>query len=144
MLLAEMSKLGEAEQAFRTVLKFDPKSAPAAYNLGILLSQEHPAEAIGWCGKAAALRPEEPKYAYTLAFFQKQNGKTNEAVQTLERLIEKAPAHAQSYALLAQIYEEQNNNAAAEAVCRRAISNQKLSEQERYQFEARLRTFAPK
>ena len=95
MLLAEMNKLGEAEQSFRAALKADPKSAQAAYNLGVLLSKEHPVEAISWCQKAAALRPDEPKYGYTLAFFQKQAGKTNEAVQTLEKLIEPGPAHAE-------------------------------------------------
>jgi tetratricopeptide (TPR) repeat protein len=143
MLLAEMDKLSEAEQAFRAVLKTDPKSAQAAYNLGILLSKEHPAEAISWCEKAATLRPDAPKYAYTLAFFQKQQGKPSEAAQTLEKLIERQPPYAQAYALLAQIYSEQNKAAAAESVCRRAVSNEKLTEQERAQFEARLRALAP-
>jgi tetratricopeptide (TPR) repeat protein len=143
MLLAEMNKPGEAEQAFRAVLKADPKSAQAAYNLGVLVSKDRPAEAISWCQKAAALRPDEPKYAYTLAFFQKQEGKTNDAVQTLEKLIEQAPPHAEAYALLVQIYEEQKNVAAALSVCRRAVSNEKLSERERYRFQARLNSLTP-
>lgn len=143
MLLAEMNKLSEADQAFRVVLKADPKSAQAAYNLGILVSKDRPAEAISWCQKAAALRPDVPKYAYTLAFFQKQEGKTNDAIQTLEKLIEQAPPHAEAYALLVQIYEEQKNAAAALLVCRRAVSNEKLSEQERYRFQARLQPLTP-
>jgi tetratricopeptide (TPR) repeat protein len=143
MLLAEMNKLGEAEQAFRAVLKADPKSAQAAYNLGVLVSKDRPAEAISWCQKAAVLRPDEPKYAYTLAFFQKQEGHTNEAVQTLEKLIEQAPAHAEAYALLVQIYEEQKKVANALSVCRRAAGNEKLSEQERYRFQARLQALTP-
>jgi tetratricopeptide (TPR) repeat protein len=143
MLLAEMNKLGEAEQAFRAVLKADPKSAQAAYNLGVMLSKEHPVEAIAWCQKAAALRPDEPKYAYTFAFFQQQQGKTNEAVQTLEKLIGPAPAHAEAYALLAQMYEEQNKIAEAVSVCRRAVANEKLGEPQRARFQARLRVLAP-
>ena len=143
MLLAEMNKLSEAEESFRATLKADPKSAQAAYNLGVLLSKEHPVEAISWCQKAAALRPDEPKYGYTLAFFQKQAGKTNEAVQTLEKLIEPGPPHAEAYALLAEIYEEQNKTAEAVRVCRRAAANEKLTEQERYRFQARLRILAP-
>ena len=138
MLLAEMDKPAEAEQAFRTVLRSDPKSAQAAYNLGVLISKDRPAEALTWCEKAAVLRPEEPKYAYTLAFFQRQQGKTNEAAQTLEKLIDQAPANAECYGLLAQIYEEQNKPDAAEAVCRRAARNEKLSVEERRQFAARL------
>jgi tetratricopeptide (TPR) repeat protein len=143
MLQAEMNKLGEAEQSFRAALKADPKSAQAAYNLGVLVSKEHPAEGISWCQKAAALRPDEPKYAYTVGFFQFQQGKTNEAVQTLEKLIAQAPPHAEAYALLAQIYEEQKKLDAAEAVCRRAAANEKLSEQQRYRFQAHLNELAP-
>jgi tetratricopeptide (TPR) repeat protein len=143
MLMAELNKLGEAEQAFRATLKADPKSAQAAYNLGVLVSKDRPAEAISWCQKAASLRPDEPKYAYTLAFFQRQQGQTNEAAQALERLIAQAPAYGEAYALLTQIYEEQKKIAAAVAVCRRAASNNKLSEQERYRFQARLQALAP-
>jgi tetratricopeptide (TPR) repeat protein len=144
MLLAEMNKLAEAEQAFRAVLKADPKSAQAAYNLGVLVSKDRPAEAVSWCQKAAALRPDEPKYGYTLAFFQKQQGNPNQAVQTLEKLVNQAPPYAEAYALLAQTYEEQKKVAAAMAVCRLAAANEKLSEQERYRFQARLEALAPK
>jgi len=143
MLLAEMNKLGEAEQSFRAALKADPKSAQAAYNLGVLLARDHPAEALGWCQKAAALRPEEPKYGYTLAFFQRQAGKTDEAIQTLEKLIEQGLPYAEAYALLAQIYEEQNKVTDAAKVCRRAAANDKLTEPERSRFQARLRALAP-
>ena len=143
MLLAEMNKLADAEQAFRVVLKSDAKSAQAAYNLGVLLAKEHPAEAITWCQKAATLRPDEPKYAYTLAFFEHQQGKTNQAVQTLEKLIEQATPNAEAYALLAQIYEEQHKVADALSVCRRAVANEKLTEQQRYRFQTRIRALSP-
>ena len=46
--------------------------APAAYNLCILTIKDRPAEALSWCRKAAELHPQEPKYAYTLAFYQKE------------------------------------------------------------------------
>jgi tetratricopeptide (TPR) repeat protein len=144
MLMAEMNKLGEAEQAFRAALKADPRSAQAAYNLGVLVSKDRPAEAITLCSKAAELRPEEPKYAYTLAFFQRQQGNTNEAVQTLEKLIARAPAHPEAYALLAQIYEELKKPDAVISVLRRAAANEKLNEQERYAFQARLQALSPK
>jgi tetratricopeptide (TPR) repeat protein len=144
MLLAEMNKLGEAEQAFRAALKADPKSAQAAYNLGVLLSKDRPAEAIALCQKATALRPDEPKYPYTLAFFQVQQGKTNDAVQTLEKLIDRSPPHAEAYALLAKLYQDEGKVTAAAAVYRRAAGNEKLSEQQRYVFENRLRALAPK
>ena len=143
MLMAEMNKLGDAEEAFRSVLKADPKSAQAAYNLGVLLAKEHTEEAIRLCQKAASLRPDEPKYSYTLAFFEIQQGETNQAAQTLEKLIEQAPAHAEAYALLAQIYKEQKRVPEALAVCRRAAANSRLTERERYRFQALIRAFSP-
>ena len=74
MLLAEIGKLSEAEQSFRAAFKSDPQSAQAAFNLGVLLAKEHPDESLIWCRRAAELRPQEAKYAYTLAFFQKTAG----------------------------------------------------------------------
>jgi hypothetical protein len=53
-------------------------------------------------------------------------------------MLELAPAHAEAYALLARIYEEQKKVAEALAVCRRAIANEKLTAQQRYRFQARV------
>ena len=81
MLLAEMGKMSEAEQAFRTAFKADPKSAQAAYNLGVLLSKEHPKEALTWCRRAAELRPDNPQYGYTYAFYLYRAGQLDEATE---------------------------------------------------------------
>ena len=64
----------EAEQALRTALKTDPQMAAAAYNLGVMLGEKNLDEAIAWCRKAHELRPADPKYAHTLAFYQQQEG----------------------------------------------------------------------
>jgi tetratricopeptide (TPR) repeat protein len=144
MLLAEMGRLSEAEQNFRTAFKSDPKSAQAAYNLGVLLSKEHPDEALIWCRRAAELRPQEPKYAYTLAFVQKQQGKTYDAVRTLEMLLLSGPPLVDAHALLGQIYEEQKKLPEALAVYRRAAANERLADQERSQFFARIRALSPR
>jgi Tfp pilus assembly protein PilF len=143
MLLAELGKLSEAEQDFRAAFRADPQSAPAAFNLGVLLSKEHSDEALVWCRRAAELRPREPKYAYTLAFFLQEQGKSSEAVQTLEKLLQQAPAHADSYALLAQIYEKQKQIKEALSVYRRGAANEKLSGSLRAQFAARVRALSP-
>jgi tetratricopeptide (TPR) repeat protein len=138
MLLAEMDKLPEAGKAFRAAFKADPRSAQAAFNLGVLLAKEHPDEALTLCRRAAELSPQEPKYAYTLAFYQYQQGQTNAAVQTLEKLVQRAPAHAESYALLGQIYESQANLAKARSAYQRGADNDKLPESQRARFLARL------
>ena len=49
--------------------------AAAAYNLGVILGEKNLDEAIAWCRKAHELRPADPKYAHTLAFYQRQEGK---------------------------------------------------------------------
>jgi len=104
-----------------------------------MLAGKHPEEALAWCRRAAELRPHEPRYAYTLAFFQNQQGKTADAMRTLEELIQQEPAHADAYALLSRIYETQNRMPEAIAVCRRAAANPKLSDPDRVRFQARIR-----
>ena len=71
LLKAEQNRGKEAERELREALRLDPKMAPAAYNLCILTAKDRPAEALSWCRKAVALNPQEPRYAYTLAFYQK-------------------------------------------------------------------------
>jgi Tfp pilus assembly protein PilF len=84
MLLAEMNRLTEAEQAFRVSFQSDTNCAAAAYNLSILLSKTNPGEALAWSQKAVELRPLDPKYASTLAIFQREQGKTLDTPKTHE------------------------------------------------------------
>jgi Flp pilus assembly protein TadD len=46
MLLGEMGRRADAEQAFRAAFKADPHSAQAAYNLGVLLAKDHREESL--------------------------------------------------------------------------------------------------
>jgi tetratricopeptide (TPR) repeat protein len=103
LLLAEQGKVREAEKALRTALKSDPQLAPAAYNLCVMLAGEKIDEALGFCKKAYELRPDEPKYAYTLAFYQYQKGETDDAVKTLNDLLKKYPGYRDAQMLLQEI-----------------------------------------
>ena len=80
MLLAEMGKMSEAEQAFRAAFKADPQSAQAAYNLGVLLAKDHPEESLDWCRRAAALGRDNPQYGYTYAFYLHRAGRLDQAL----------------------------------------------------------------
>lgn len=134
MLLAELGKMEEAEQAFRTALKSDPRSAQAAYNLGLMVSKSNPVEGLNLCQKAASLSPGEPRYAYSVAILQHQQKKTAAAISTLEQLLARAPAHPESYALLAQIYVNEDRTKDAAEVCRRALNNNRLPAATRERF----------
>jgi len=77
--------------------------AQSAYNLCIITAKDRIGEAVTWCRKASDLRPEEPKYAYTLAFYLDQKGERAEAVRTLKGLMEKYPQYKDAERLLNEI-----------------------------------------
>jgi tetratricopeptide (TPR) repeat protein len=139
LLLGEQGRLAEAEAAFRATLKADPCNAVAAYNLAVILAQDRLPEAIAWCRKALEARPQEPKYAYTLAFYQKQAGELEQAARTLTRLVESGRADASAYQLLGTIHEERGRPAEAREVYRKAAEDRKLTDAERAHFAARAK-----
>lgn len=106
LVKAEQGDLPAAEKNLRAAFKADPQMAGAAYNLCVISATDRPAEALEWCQKAVALRPREPKYAWTLAFYQRQ-GDSAAAAATLAALIERVPAYPDAYLLLADIHEQQ-------------------------------------
>ncbi len=107
LLKAEENDPGGAEMHLRAALKADPQMAQAAYNLCVITAKDRIEEAVTWCRKAAELRPQEPKYAFTLAFYLNQMGDTDEAVGTLEAIIEKYPGYKDAVMLLGEISREE-------------------------------------
>jgi tetratricopeptide (TPR) repeat protein len=107
MLLAEMGKSAEAEQQFRAAFKSNPSSAQAAYNLGILVSKDRPTEGLDWCGRAAALAPNNPQYGYTYAFYLYRAGRLKEAIEALRLVRQRHPDHEDSAALEQLLLREQ-------------------------------------
>ncbi|NLI33480.1 MAG: tetratricopeptide repeat protein [Deltaproteobacteria bacterium] len=103
LLKAERNDLKAAEQYLKKALEADPQMAQAAYNLCIITSKDRLVEAVSWCRKAAELRPQDPKYAFTLAFYLNQKGDRDESVTTLKAIIEKHPGYRDAEALLREI-----------------------------------------
>lgn len=103
LLKAEKNDLKQAEKYLKKAIKADPQMAQAAYNLCIITAKDRISEAVNWCRKASDLRPEEPKYAYTLAFYLNQKGDKAEAVKTLKGIAEKFPHYKDAEKLLKDI-----------------------------------------
>jgi tetratricopeptide (TPR) repeat protein len=138
LLQAEQDRRKEAERELKEAFRLDPKLAAAAYNLCILTAKNRPKEALSWCRKAAALNPQEPKYAYTLAFYQKAQGDLREAAATLQDLITQRPGFVDGNLLLAEIYLQQGERPQAEEVLRQALRVENLSPQDRDRVAATL------
>lgn len=139
MLLAEQGRMGDAETAFVAALRSDPNSALAAYNLGIILAKDRMSDALKWCGRASTLQPDNPKYAYTYAFYLRQSGSADRAIEVLRGLTDKQVPYAEAYFLLGDIYEKQQEFSKARDVYAAALPLPGISEQQRYGFAARIR-----
>jgi tetratricopeptide (TPR) repeat protein len=142
LLQAELNRGQEAEQELKEAFRLDPKMAPAAYNLCILTVKDRPQEALSWCQKAVELNPREPKYAFTLAYYQKKQGNLKAAAITLQDLLAKRPGFTDAYLLLAEIYEQQGNRSEAEAVLHQAQKVESLSPRDRARVEAMLQKWS--
>ncbi|RPJ12600.1 MAG: tetratricopeptide repeat protein, partial [Deltaproteobacteria bacterium] len=103
LLKAEQKDMKAAERHLKKALKNDPLMAQAAFNLCVMLSKDRLSEAIGFCRKASDLRPENPQYAYTLAFYLHQEGRTDEAISTLKATLEKHPEYRDAQMFLRKI-----------------------------------------
>lgn len=138
LLKAQQNDRTKAESHLRAALKADPSLAEAAYNLGILLAGDDIEQAVKMIRKASELRPNDPKYEYTLAFYLRQTGNEEEAIRVLREVIRRQQAYAEAYVLLGDIYEGQGKSKEAEALYRKALANENLPERSRYFFNMKL------
>lgn len=138
LLLNEQGRHADAESAFRSVLEVDSTSHVAAYNLCVLLAVDRMDEAIEWCQRAVELSPDEPAYAYTLAFYLRQSGDTAAATAQLEALSSAHPWYADAYILLADIHASRSDRESAESILEMALSAGALSEEDRGRVEEQL------
>jgi tetratricopeptide (TPR) repeat protein len=143
LLLAEQNRPAEAEGCFRAVLQADPGFAAAAYNLAVLMAGRDLQETLALCRRAAELMPEEPKYAYTLAFYLRQSGNVGAAGETLRALLKRHPHYDMAIALLGSIYEETDRIPQALELYRLAVADERLPQRARFNFSMRLRALEP-
>lgn len=138
LLLAEQERYREAADALRTTLDLDSGSAVAAYNLCVILSAENTDQALVYCRRAAEARPADPKYAFGVAYFERNAGNNEAAIEVLQDLTKTHPTFADAYMLLGEIHEEQGKIEEAAAVYRLALETLPPTRQERPYFQQRL------
>ncbi|MBN1820829.1 MAG: ammonia-forming cytochrome c nitrite reductase subunit c552, partial [Prolixibacteraceae bacterium] len=135
LLMAEMGKTNEAITALLKALEVNPKQAVAAYNLSVLLANENIDESIHYAKIAHSAEPENTRYGYTLAFFQNQAGKTNDAIATLKENIDKQPVDLNSIFLLGEIYLKMEKKEDAVILYKKILKNQDLPAQDRERIQ---------
>jgi tetratricopeptide (TPR) repeat protein len=123
LLMAEMQKLNEAEKAFKKVLEINKNNSTAAYNLSIIVSSVDLDEACTLSKQAMNSSHDDPKYAYTYAYFMNLNHHQEDAIKQLEKIIAQNPNHIASVYLLGNIYIEKNNPGKAIQIYQEAIRN---------------------
>ncbi len=138
LLMAEENDLSAAEKHLRAALKADPQMAQAAYNLCLILSKDRIDEALDLCRKAAEIRPDQPRYAFTLAFYRKQRGDLTGAAGVLQELMTRFPTYADAYLLLGGVYEEQGNRDEAERLYLQGLAVEGMPMRHKIAVKARL------
>lgn len=136
---AQANDLKDAEKHLRAAIKTDPQMAEAAYNLCVILAKDRMDEAISFCEKASELRPDQPRYAYTRAYYLQETGDLNGASEVLRQLLIKHPNYAGGYLLLGHIYEKQRKWQKARKIYKAGLSNESLPDDYRTQMRHRLK-----
>jgi tetratricopeptide (TPR) repeat protein len=139
LLMAERGEATQAEKYLRTALKTDPDFAEAAFNLSVLISRDRLKETIELSRKASKLRPDQPRYAYTYAFYLNQSGNVKGASQELQQLIRRHPVYIDAHMLLGMIYEKQGKLNDARVLYLKALENKGLSKSDQFRLNERLR-----
>jgi len=138
LLRAQQGKIAEACGLLRTALRTDPNLAQAACNLALLLADDRPDEAVELSRRACRAAPDEPRYAYTLAFCMVRAGRLQEAAGVLADMLNRFADYHAAYMLLGSVHEKTGNIAAAKETYRRALARPDLDPRLRQTILARL------
>ena len=103
LVMAERKDTVAAEKHLRAALASNPAMAEAAYNLSLLLGEADLNEAVAWSRKASQLRPDNPRYAYTLALFLYRTKEPGQALEVLRPVIESQPGYKEAVNLFGEI-----------------------------------------
>src|SRR4051812_3928076 len=90
----QAGRLPQAEALYRQTLAHDPGSVDAMHYLGVIALQTgHPAIAVEWIGRAAALRRTDPAIYSNLGEAYRQLRRFDEAIDSFNRALVLQPDH---------------------------------------------------
>src|SRR5215469_6069063 len=113
----------DARQEFERCIALDPKMPEAQLNLGILLLEKQPAEAVAPLRKAVELLPSESRPRYLLGLAQELSG----AAESFEGAARLDPKDGDSLTRLGQVLLRQGKPAGAEGKFRASLDLQPKS-----------------
>ncbi len=104
----------DAEDALRRGLAAVPDNAMLHHSLGLTLVRRHQAtDAVAELGRAAALAPDEARFAYVYAVALHDTGHAAEARRALEAAIARQPASTELLEAIVSYAREAGDTAAA-------------------------------
>ncbi|MFW5773548.1 MAG: tetratricopeptide repeat protein, partial [Tangfeifania sp.] len=130
----------EAEEALKAALEANPRQEVAAYNLSVIVSQRSVDEAVKYSKIAVESRPEEPKYAYTLAYYLLENNRKTEAEETLQNLIDEHPLYLEAVSFLADIYMKDGRTNQAIQLYKQTLKQEGLPQAEKQALQQAVNT----
>jgi Tfp pilus assembly protein PilF len=142
LLLAELGRLDEAEKALKAALDANPEQqAVAAKNLSVIVAQRGDYDqAVKYAQTAWNIRPENPEYGYTLAFYQFQTGQKSSATNTLKKVLKINPESLDARQFLADIYLRDGNKNMAVKLYRDALNLEGVSEEQKVAIRQAIAT----
>jgi tetratricopeptide (TPR) repeat protein len=144
LLLAELGRKAEAENSLRRALTSGPNLAPAAFNLCVLMMERGDTAGLAYCQQAVKTAPGHEKYAFSLAFYLDQTGKSAHALQVLQAFSARHGCGLETRLLQADLYLKNGKKREALAIYQEAAARRDLPQDQRNFIERRLRALQAK
>lgn len=121
-----LKRVDEARAEYERTIAIDPKLSEAYLDLGILLLDRDPHEAVAPLLKAVELRPSESRPRFLLGVAEERSGDPAKAVETFEGAVRLDPRDFETIVHLGSLYLRLKRPADAEAKFRGAIELQPM------------------
>jgi len=116
-----LKRVDDAQAEYEKCISLDPKMAEAYLNLGILLLEKNPAQAVSPLRKAVELLPSQSRPRYLLGVAQQQSGDLPGAAESFEGATRLDPKDLDSLIHLGEVYLKANRPSDAEKKFRAAL-----------------------